>query len=147
MSETADEHLFRMRLSCTYADPDNSVAGLGVELLGKDGWEPFELGTGTAGFLIFVYAVFNCQHMYMRLNCAERGLLLESASGSILVRASADWVVRQLHIGFTGTLKSGTPTQDDLDYIIDRMKHCPVSTNLKEAPDTRTTLELGQPGR
>ncbi len=142
MSEAVDEHIFNMRLTCTYSDPDNSVAGLGVEVLGKDGWESFQLGTGTAGFLIFVYAVFSCQHMYMRLNCAERGLLLESASGSIVVRANADWVVQQLHVGFTGKLKSGTPTRDDVDYIVERMKHCPVSTNMRDVPDSQTTLVL-----
>ena len=80
--------------------------------------------------------------MYMRLNCAERGLPLASADGTIDVRADADWVVQQLHVAFTGMLKSGTPAQADLDYIVDRMKHCPVSTNLREAPDTRTTLTL-----
>lgn len=142
MNETVNEHIFKMRLSCTYADPDNTVAGLDVEVLGKDGWEPLELGTGTAGFLIFVYAVFNCQHMYMRLNCAERGLLLESASGTIDIRTNADWVVQQMHVGFTGKLKSGTPAQTDLDYIVDRMKHCPVSMNTREAADSQTTLTL-----
>ena len=142
MNETVNEHIFKMRLSCTYADPDNTVASLDVEVLGKDGWEPLELGTGTAGFLIFVYAVFNCQHMYMRLNCGERGLLLESASGSIDIRANADWVVQQMHVGFTGKLKSGTPAQTDLDYIVDRMKHCPVSMNTREAADSQTTLTL-----
>ena len=142
MNEAVSEHIFKLRLSCSYADPDNSVASLGVEVFGKDGWEPFELGTGTAGFLIFAYAVFNCQHMYMRLNCAERGLLLESASGTIDIRTDADWVVQQLHVGFTGALKSGTPAQADLDYIVDRMKHCPVSMNTREPVDSKTTLTL-----
>ena len=142
MNEAVSEHIFRLRLSCTYTDPDNTVASLVVELLGKEGWEPFELGAGTPGFLIFVYAVFNCQHMYMRLNCAERGLLLASASGSIDVRANADWVVQQMHLTFTGKLKSGTLAEDDLGYIVDRMKHCPVSMNIREAPDSRTTLAL-----
>ena len=142
MNEAVSEHIFKLRLSCSYADPDNSVASLGVEVFGSDGWEPFELGTGTAGFLIFVYAVFNCQHMYMRLNCAERGLLLASANGTLDIRANADWVVQQMHIGFTGKLKSGTPAQNDLDYIVDRMKHCPVSMNTREVPDSRTTLAL-----
>ena len=142
MNEAASEPIFNMRLSCTYADPDNSVAGLGVEVLGKDGWEAFELGTGTAGFLVFVYAVFNCQHMYMRLNCAERGLLLESASGTIDIRTNADWQVQQMHIGFTAKLKSGTPAPADIDYIIDRMQHCPVSINIREPADSKTTLVL-----
>lgn len=143
MNEAVSEHIFNLRMSCTYADPDNSVASIGIEVLGKDGWEPLELGTGTAGFLIFVYAIFNCQHMYMRLNCAERGLPLESASGTIDIRANADWVVQQMHIGFTGKLKSGVPAPADLDYIVDRMKHCPVSMNIREAADSQTTLNLG----
>ena len=143
MNEAASEHVFNMRLSCVYAEPDNSVGSLGVEVLGKDGWEAFELGTGSAGFLIFVYAVFNCQHMYMRMNCAERALLLESASGTIDIRTNAHWVVQQMHVGFTGKLKSGTPGQADIDYIIDRMRHCPVSMNIREPADSRTTLALG----
>jgi len=142
VNEAVSEHIFNLRMSCTYADPDNSVASIDVEVLGKDGWEPLELGTGTAGFLIFVYAIFNCQHMYMRLNCAERGLLLGSASGTIDIRANADWVVQQMRVGFTGKLKSGTPAQADLDYIVDRMKHCPVSMNIREAADSQTTLNL-----
>ena len=142
MNEAVTEHIFNLRLTCSYADPDNTIASLGVEVLGADGWEPFEPGAGTAGFLIFVYAIFNCQHMYMRLNCAERGLSLESASGTIDIRTNADWVVQQMHIGFTGTLKSGTPAQADLDYIVERMKHCPVSMNIREAPDSQTTLTI-----
>lgn len=145
MNEAVTEHIFNMRLSCTYTDPDNTVASLGVELLGKDGWETFELGTGTAGFLIFVYAVFNCQHMYMRLNCAERGLMLESASGTIEMQADRDWVVRKLAIGFEGRLKSGVPAAADIDYIIERMKQCPVSTNIRDVPDSHSALELHEP--
>lgn len=142
MNEPVSEHVFHMRLSCDYADPDNSIASLGVEVRGKDGWEPFEPGTGTAGFLIFVYAIFNCQHMYMRLNCAERGLMLESANGTIKIRTNADWQMQQMHIGFTGQLKSGTPARADIDYIVDRMQHCPVSSNIREPADSKTTLAL-----
>jgi hypothetical protein len=132
-----------MRLACRYADPDNSVAELQVEVLEKEGWEVFELGTHSAGFLIFVYAVFNCQHMYMRLNCAERGLMLDTSKGHIEVETTADWVITRLTIGFSGKLKSGSPSTDDIGHIIDRMRHCPVSTNLNVPAEGDTTLELG----
>ena len=50
------------------------VADLDVEHMAGGQWEAFDLGVTSPGFEIFVYAVFACQHMYMRVNCAERGL-------------------------------------------------------------------------
>jgi hypothetical protein len=131
-----------MRLYSRYRQPDNSISDLRVEVFADAGWQTFDLNTQTAGFLIFVYALFSCQHMYMRLNCAERGLLLESASGHIDVAATDDWQVMKLRVGFEGVLQSGTPVRDDLDYIIERMEHCPVSVNLREVQDSKTRLEL-----
>lgn len=135
-------HRFQMRLYSRYRQPDNSISDLRVEVFADAGWQTFDLNTQTAGFLIFVYALFSCQHMYMRLNCAERGLLLESASGHIDVAATDDWQVMKLRVGFEGVLQSGTPVRDDLDYIIERMEHCPVSVNLREVQDSKTRLEL-----
>lgn len=135
-------HRFQLRLSCQYQDPDNSIAGLEVEVLTADGWQVLDLNTGSPGFLLFVYTVFHCQHTYMRVNCAERGLSLASASGTIEVVASAEWVVQTLHIDFSGHLKSGEPSATDIDDIVDRMRHCPVSMNLKPVADSRTSLTL-----
>lgn len=136
------EHAFQMRLECRYQQPNNSVAGLQVQNFAKGAWTDFELGAGQPGFLIFVYAILNCQHMYMRSNAAERGLLLDSARGWIEVLANQDWVVQKLRVRFEGYLQSGAPAPGDIDYIVDRMQHCPVSINLKDVPDSHTAVDF-----
>ena len=136
------QHKFHLRLSCRYRDPDNTIDTLDVEVLTGDGWQPLELNPLSPGFLLFVYTLFHCQHTYMRLNCAERKLMLEAADGSIDVVASEAWELEQLHINFSGRLKSGSPVEGDIDYIVDRMQHCPVSMNLKPVDDSHTGLRL-----
>ena len=136
------DHAFRMRLSCRYQQDDNSVAALDVQNRVEDEWQVFELDFKQPGFLIFVYAILNCQHLYMRTNAAERGLLLDSADASIDVLADEEWLLRKLHVKFEARLRSGSPSQEDIDFIVERMNHCPVSTNLREVPDTRTVLEF-----
>jgi hypothetical protein len=131
-----------MRAHCTYAGDDNAVAGLQLEHLAGDGWEPLDLGPVTPGFEIFVYAIFACQHLYFRVNCAERGLLLDSADGSIEVGADADWNLETLNITFDGRLRAGRASAADIDYITARMQQCPVSRNLREVPDCNVTLTL-----
>jgi hypothetical protein len=131
---------FQLRLLCRYEDPDNSIADLKVDVLVDGQWEQFDLNIGTAGFLMFVYTIFTCQHMYMRTNCAEKGLMLDSANGTIELLADEDWVVQSLHISFVGKLRAGTPEEEDVAFIKERMKHCPVSINLKQFPDIRTEL-------
>ena len=76
------QHKFHLRLSCRYRDPDNTIETLDVEVLTGDGWQPLDLNPLSPGFLLFVYTVFHCQHTYMRVNCAERRLMLESAAGN-----------------------------------------------------------------
>jgi len=136
------ERHFQMRLHGTYQEPENSVASLRVEIFVEEEWQMFDLNSGSAGFLIFVYAILNCQHMYMRLNCAERGLLLETAEGYIHVTTTEDWLLSDLRVEFTGNLRSGTPAKDDLDYIIGRMENCPVSRNLDYRASGHTRLVL-----
>ena len=136
------QHKFHLRLSCRYKDPDNTIDTLAVEVLTGDGWQPLDLNPQSPGFLLFVYTLFHCQHTFMRVNCAERRLMLESAEGGIDVVASEEWVLEQLHIDFSGKLKSGSPTGGDIDYITDRMRHCPVSMNIKTVADSRTVLRL-----
>ena len=136
------QHKFHLRLSCRYKDPDNTIDTLAVEVLTGDGWQPLDLNPQSPGFLLFVYTLFHCQHTYMRVNCAERRLMLESAKGSIDVVASEEWVLEQLHIDFSGKLKSGSPEPGDIDHIIDRMRHCPVSMNLRTVADSYTGLRL-----
>ena len=136
------QHAFQMRFECRYQQPHNSVAELRVQNLEKGAWADFEPGFGQPGFLIFVYAILNCQHLYMRTNAAERGLLLDSAQGSIEVVADRDWVVQKLRVRFEGQLQAGTPAPGDVDYIVDRMQHCPVSINLKDVADSHTAVDF-----
>src|SRR5512143_3541906 len=130
-----NERSFRLRLSCRYEDPDNSVVDLKVEILADRQWEALDLDAYTPGFLLFVYTIFTCQHRYLRINCAEKGFRLESATGSIDLLASEDWVVQKLHVRFDVHLISGVPMREDVEYIVERMRQCPVSKNLKEIPD------------
>ena len=134
-------HRFEMRLDCQYAK-ENSIASLKVEHLDGDVWKSLELDTLTPGFLIFTYAVFTCQHMFLRANANERSLQLASSSGSIMIDAAPDWRIEKLHVAFDVTLESGTPTADDIDYITGRMQQCPVSKNLGEIADTQTELRF-----
>jgi hypothetical protein len=136
------EHDFHMQLSCRYQQPDNSVTDLAIQNLAEGQWCDFNLDFGQPGFLIFVYAVLNCQHLYMRTNAAERGLSLDSARGSIEVQANADWVLQKLLVQFEVQLQAGTPSPKDVDFIIDRMQHCPVSINLRDIPDSQTRVDF-----
>ena len=69
-------------------------------------------------------------------------MLLESANGAIDIAAGEDWVVRKLHIHFDARLKSGSPVEDDVTYIVERMRQCPVSMNLKDISDSKTEIHL-----
>ncbi|HYQ70890.1 MAG TPA: hypothetical protein VET88_03060 [Gammaproteobacteria bacterium] len=137
-----NERHFRMRLHGEYQEPENSIAGLRVEIFAEDDWQVFDLNSGSAGFLIFVYAILTCQHMYLRLNCAERGLLLETAEGYIHVTTTEDWELSDLQLEFNARLRSGVPAQDDLDHVVGRMENCPVSRNLNYRASGHTRLVL-----
>jgi hypothetical protein len=133
---------FSMRLKSTYEGKTNAIASLEVEHKVKGQWQPLDLGLASPGFDIFVYSIFTCQHRFFRVNCAERGLLLNSADGTIVIGADQDWNMETLQIHFSGQLGSGQPSPDDIDYIVARMKQCPVSRNLREVPDTESTVIL-----
>ncbi len=137
------KHSNSMWLTCHYEQPDNTVSDIAVQNMADGEWQDFELGFHQpAGFLIFTYAILNCQHMYMRLNATERGLVLESADACIETLADDDWSLQKLHIRFEVRLKSGSPSPEDIEYISNRMQHCPVSMNLKEVPDSRVLLNF-----
>jgi hypothetical protein len=137
-----NERHFQMRLHGQYQEPDNSVASLRVEIFAEEDWQMFDLNSGSGGFLIFVYSILSCQHMHMRLGCAGRGLLLDSAEGYIHVTTTEDWMLSDLRVEFTGNLRSGAPTQDDIGYLVERMANCPVSRNLAYTASDHTRLVL-----
>lgn len=136
------ERNFQIRLTCRYEALENSIVEMSAEQLDEGRWREFMLDASQPGFLIFVYAILNCQHLYMRENAAERGLVLASAHGSIEVVTNQPWEMQKLHVRFDVRLKSGRPAEDDVDYIVDRMQHCPVSVNLRSVPDSKITLDF-----
>jgi hypothetical protein len=136
------EHEFQMRLFCRYQDSENSIKELLTQNLSEGDWRDFDLNPGQPGFLIFVYAILNCQHLYLRTNAAERGLLFDSANGFIDVCADQTWELQKVHVQFDVRLKSGKPLPEDVTHIIARMQHCPVSINLKDIPDSKTSVEF-----
>jgi hypothetical protein len=137
-----NDRCFQLRLSCRYEDPDNSIADLAVEVLAHEQWEVLDVGLRTPGFLLLVYTILTCQHMYLRANCAERGIRLDASMGSIDLLASEDWAIQKLRICFDARLKSGNPTRGDVDHIVERMRQCPVSRNLVEVSDSRTEVRF-----
>ena len=131
-----------MRLSCRYEPPDNKLGELKVEIFEDEAWKPFKLDLLSPGFQMFLSAAFSCQHLYFRTNCAERGLVLDSAEGELEVVTDWDWGIERMRVRFAGHLASGNPTQDAIDYITERMGHCPVSINLKPIAERDTRVEL-----
>ena len=124
------ERNFHLRLSCDYQTEKNDVHNLKVEINLDDEWKKLHLSTMSPGFLLLVYGLFSCQHLYMRTNCAERDIVLESAHGELKLCAGEFWNIQNVDVNFQVKIKSGTATQDAIDYIIERMGHCPVSTNI-----------------
>jgi len=118
------------------------VSKLIFEHLVDQEWTVYDLANYAAGFPILLYAIFNCQHMYFRINAAERGLQLGSAKGTLEVEAGDGWEIRKLYIHFDGQLVSGIPGKDDETYILDHMTHCPVSVNLKAVPDMQASIHF-----
>ncbi len=136
------ERRFQLRLACRYQQPDNTVSELTVEIFDDEAWKPLELDLLSPGFQMFLSAAFSCQHLYFRTNCAERGLALASAEGELEVATDREWVIQRMQVSFAGRLASGIPTREAIDYIAERMGHCPVSANLKPIAERETRVEL-----
>ena len=52
-----------------------------------------------------------------------------------------DWHVYEITAHFRLTLRSGAPSAEDLAFISERMRDCPISRNLTSALKT-TALEV-----
>jgi len=129
------DRIFNMRLSCTYTGDENDIKQQQTELLIDGMWQPFDLGMQSAGFLIFVYAIFSCQHRIYRVKSSKQALLLDSAHGSIHVTTDNDWKIKTLRVDFEGKVLTGKASQDDIELISSAMKNCPVSVNIREAEE------------
>jgi hypothetical protein len=131
---------FLFRLTCTYAGDDNRIVQLRVARPVEGEWVALDLNTLTPGFDVFCYALLSCQHTYLRLNCAEKGLLLERVDGEMHLSADNDWNIRHLSMSFSARLRNGEPDHETVDYIIERMQQCPVSKSLRPIPDCSVLL-------
>jgi hypothetical protein len=122
---------WNMRMTCSYEGDNNKITSLAVEQKDDQGvYKPLTIDINSPGFLVFVYSVFTCQHLYMYVNAAERGLLLASSTGSFELVAGDDWMLSDLRVRFEGKLRAGTPTDEQIADIEGRMNQCPVSRNL-----------------
>ena len=137
-----NKHIFNLRLTASYESSENKLEALDVQVLGENGWEPLELNTKTPGFLVYVYSMFTCQHLYLRTNASERDLVLATARGEIRVEASEDWLLETVDVKFSVALATGDADADAVAHIISRMKQCPVSKNLPKNIDIHTQVDF-----
>ena len=120
-----------LRMSCTYEGDKNHIVSQMVEQRDDAGnWKPLEIGNRSPGFLIFVYSLLTCQHLYMFANAAEHGLELASTQGTLDLAATEGWMLADLVVDYTAQLRSGTPTAEAIEDIRGRMNQCPVSRNI-----------------
>ena len=131
-----------MRLKCHYEGEKNMISRLEVEHEVGHEWKVLDLDATTPGFDVFVYALLHCQHTYFRINCAERGLLLDRAEGDIKVLTDKDWNLLDMKVNFTGELVSGQASQTDIDFIVARMQQCPVSRNVNTPASAHSEISL-----
>ena len=136
------KHTFNLRLTAGYESSENKIAAMDVQVLSENGWEALDLNTLTPGFLIYVYSMFTCQHLYLRTNATERELVLASSQGEIRVEASEAWLLEKVEVKFSVNLSSGEASKANVDYIISRMKQCPVSKNLPQNIEIHTNVDF-----
>ncbi len=131
---------FQMLLQCQYSNDKHDIQQQNIEHLVDDNWQELSLSTNSPGFDIFIYSILTCQHMYFKNNTAEYGLVMKSSEGLITVISDEHRNIHTLHVDFTGKLKKGDVNTDKVDSIIARMNLCPVSINLKDIMDRKTTV-------
>lgn len=135
---------FHLRLHSSYQTDENEIKDLAIEVLHDNQWETLALNIRSPGFLLFINALFSCQHLYMRANSAECNLLLESSTGEIQVEAGEFWDLKKITVSFNAKVSSGTVTENDIKYITERMTHCPVSTNLPKNLNMSISVEFSE---
>ena len=133
---------FHLRMVCTYQTDKNDINDLAVEVMHDGKWETLDLSIRSPGFLMYINALFSCQHLYMRTNSAECNLILESSTGELQVEAGEFWNLKDINVSFKARIKSGTATESNIQYISERMTHCPVSTNLPESVNMDISVDF-----
>lgn len=124
-----DRH-FHIKLAATYSSNDNLIDDLSITQLIDNKWEAIELDNRSGGFMLYINGLLSCQHLYLRTNAAERDIVLSSLAGEMQIVAGEFWDIKTIDLHFEAKIKSGTASDNDMNYIVDRMTHCPVSSNL-----------------
>jgi len=133
---------FHLKLKATYQGEQNAIDTLQLQVLKGDQWENLELSIRSPGFQLYINGLFSCQHLYMRTNAAERKLMLGSSAGELLVNANQQWQIQNIQVSFIAKLRSGNPSKADINYIRERMHHCPVSSNLPKAAELKNNVNF-----
>ncbi len=136
---------FLFQLESRYSGDGNAVESLRLSRDIDGEWQALDLSVQSPGFELFCCALMSCQHRYFRVNCAENGILLERARGELHITTDEDWHIRHLLVSFSGHLRSRRPDAALLDYIVERMQHCPVSSNLRPIDDASVLLAFVEP--
>jgi uncharacterized OsmC-like protein len=144
------ERLFRFRLQSRHSAPERASTDLAVQWLSPEGlWEPQELTLTMPGFRIYLISLLLCQHFYLVANARERGIPLERVEADFAVSAGEDWILQsvtgEFQIQLDGSAlvqRGGSMSEEDLAFIEERMKACPVSRNLASSVEKRTRLKV-----
>lgn len=124
--------VFEYWLESHHGLQDNELVHVACERLVEEGWQPYTVEMTGPPFATFIYSAFACQLAYLRMNAAERGLAVDRVRGRLRM-VTEDWVVQEIEAEFWIHARSGMATAEDLAYIEDRMRSCPVSRNLPTA--------------
>jgi hypothetical protein len=122
--------IFNLRLSASYKGAENTIDELSVEIFNDGIWENLALSIYSPGFMLYINGLFSCQHLYMRTNSAERNAVLSSATGELQVETDENWHIQKIKVSFDAQIKTGQLSEADKTYILERLHHCPVSSNL-----------------
>ncbi len=133
---------FQLKFEARYETEKNLVSELQAWQRKQGSWQTLELDVSTPGFTTYVYSLLTCQHLYLRNSCAEKSLQMTSASGEILLKTNVDWIVTDVQAQFDIALRHGEASTEDIEYIISRLKQCPVSRNLPGAVDLDAQLHF-----
>jgi hypothetical protein len=135
-----EERIFHLRSRSDHAGDANDLVALSFELEVEGEWQPVTLSVNMPPFRAFVCASLMCQHAYLRMNATERGLGVAAAAGDFRMK-TRDWNIYEITAHFALSVRTGSPTPEDLAFISERMRDCPISRNLTTAVKT-TTLEV-----
>lgn len=138
-----EEAVYLMTVKSEHQGADNEMTRVACELdRGKgEGFQPFVLDERGSPFLNFLHSILLCQLAYLRMNVSEVGHELETVRGRMRATAQG-FVLRELDAEFEMTMRRGLPSVEEVRFIEERCRDCPVSRNLVHVKrkDTRVRV-------